>query len=278
MGDAIQLRVGDDEVHVLRAEPAETVRAVILAIDGARDRAALAEAIGDREVVDAVVDELERAGLLGPALDPGDELALHLAHRTTDPSAAARAIRQGRIAVSAPPASAAVACALLREHGIAAEALERGAPLGGEVVDAVVAVAERPDLARLDAIDEAAVRARVPCLFVDLTVGPFYVPGEGSCHRCFRRRLLENAAAWAELLAAQDLMLETGEPLEGPAVLSAHRHLAISMAVAEIVALLGRHRPLRTLNRAITVALDELRTWSEPVWRVPWCPRCGSAP
>ena len=30
-------------------------------------------------------------------------------------------------------------------------------------------------------------------------------------------------------------------------------------------------------SRAITVALEQVELWSEPVWRVPWCEGCASA-
>ena len=145
---------------------------------------------------------------------------------------------------------------------------------------ALACVWEAPDLSLCLEVNRAACERRVPCLFVDLshgrhaTVGPFFVPGEGACLACLRARLRETTAAFAELDAAERLMRETGEPLPAFGCLPAHRHLVCGLAAGEIVAFFTRHRPLRTLSRAITVALEQAETWSEPVHRVPWCEAC----
>jgi len=109
-------------------------------------------------------------------------------------------------------------------------------------------------------------------------LGPFYMPGEGACRNCFDLRLSENAPspqAVAELAAAREQMAQSQQAAPAFGTLAAYRHWAAALAAAEIVALLSGHRPLRTLNRIITLDLEELTTHDEPCWRVPWCPTCG---
>ena len=45
--------------------------------------------------------------------------------------------------------------------------------------------------------------------------------------------------------------------------------------MGELIARNLLHRPLRTLNRIITLDLEDLTTHDEPCWRVPWCQTCG---
>ncbi len=129
-------------------------------------------------------------------------------------------------------------------------------------------------------VNEAACREARPCLFVDLshgchaTIGPFYVPGESSCYDCYRQRWRQNTAALAEADAAWDAAHE--RPAVPHGTLPAFRYQAAGLAASEVFAFISRHRPLRTLNRAVTVDFEALRMWSEPVWRVPWCPSCGA--
>ena len=151
-----------------------------------------------------------------------------------------------------------------------------GLPEGDDVL---ISVTDAPDYKAHARINERAVRERKPCLFIDLshgqhaTVGPFYVPGEGACYECFRIRLRENTESYAELTAAEAHMLEHG-PLPGAGLLPAHRAWVLGLAATELLAFASRHRPLRTLNRVVTVAFEELRSFTEPAWRVPTCAVC----
>jgi bacteriocin biosynthesis cyclodehydratase domain-containing protein len=264
MDGAVQLRVGDEEVHVLRADDAERLQRLLARLDGARDRGAATAPLGaeDAHLLDDLVAQLGSLGLL--AEESG-----------VDPLAGAR------VSVIGDGPSAALLAAVLGEHGLSASVRNREQASAGDAPAALVCVCEAPDLALQLAINDAACAARIPCLFVDLshgrhaTVGPFYLPDDGACYRCFRARLRENTAAFAELRAAEEQMIATGRPLPETGTLPAHRHLVAGLAAAEIVALLTRERPLRTLNRAITVSLAQLEMWSEPAWRVPWCEACG---
>jgi bacteriocin biosynthesis cyclodehydratase domain-containing protein len=273
MDGAVQLRVGDEEVHVVRVD--DVPRLVRLLdrldrldrLDANRDRKPGAESapLGaeDAHLLDDLVAQLGSLGLL--AVDS-----------PADPAQGAR------VSVIGHGPSAALLAAVLVEHGLSASVREREQALTGDLAPAaLVCVCEAPDLALQLAINDAACAARTPCLFVDLshgrhaTIGPFYLPDDGACHRCFRARLRENTAAFAELRAAEEQMIGTGLPLPEAGCLPAHRHLVAGLAAAEIVAFFTRERPLRTLNRALTVALAQLEMWSEPVWRVPWCQACG---
>lgn len=267
MDGAVQLRVGDEEVHVLRTDAVERLTGLLTRLDGDRGRAAESPPLGaeDAHLLDDLVAQLDSLGLLAT-------------ERASDPAPAAR------VSVIGHAPSAELLAAILGEHGLAASVREREHATTGDPAPAVLAcVCEAPDLALQLAVNDAACAAKIPCLFVDLshglhaTVGPFYLPDDGACHRCFRARLRENTAAFAELLAAEEQMITTGRPLAKTGCLPAHRHLVAGLAAAEIVAFTTRERPLRTLNRALTVALSRAEMWSEPVWRVPWCQACGDA-
>lgn len=264
MDGAVQLRVGDEEVHVLRTDAPEHLIRLLAELDGGRERGAesAARSAEDAHLLDDLVAQLDGAGLLA--------------------AAPAEPMTATRVAVVGHAPSADLLASVLTEHGLSASVSERDqiTRKGGDPAT-LVCVCEAPDLALQLAINDAACAARTPCLFVDLshgrhaTVGPFYLPGDGACYRCFRSRLRENTAAFAELRAAEEQMLTTGRPLPKIGSLPAHRHLVSGLAAGEIVALVTRQRPLRTLNRAITVALEQAEMWSEPVWRVPWCEACG---
>lgn len=267
MDGAVQLRVGDEEVHVLRVDDVPRLERLLERLDATRKRDAESAPLGaeDAHLLDDLVAQLGSLGLLAAESPP--DLA---------PTA--------RVTVVGHAPSAALLASVLCEHGLSASVREREQATSGDLARApaaLVCVCEAPDLALQLAVNDAACAARTPCLFVDLshgrhaTVGPFYLPDDGACHRCFRARLRENTAAFAELRAAEEQMIKTGRPLPEAGCLPAHRHLVAGLAAAEIVAFLTRERPLRTLNRALTVALAQLEMWSEPVWRVPWCEACG---
>jgi bacteriocin biosynthesis cyclodehydratase domain-containing protein len=264
---AVQLRVGDEEVHVLRVDDVPRLQRLLERLDATRNREAESPPLGaeDAHLLDDLVAQLGSLGLLAPDSIPD-------------------LLQGARVTVIGHAPSAALLASVLVEHGLFAAVRERDQATSGDLdlaPAALVAVCEAPDLALQLAINDAACAARIPCLFVDLshglhaTVGPFYLPDDGACHRCFRSRLRENTAAFAELRAAEEQMIVTGRPLPEAGCSPAHRHLVAGLAAAEIVAFLTRERPLRTLNRAITVALAQLEMWSEPVWRVPWCEACG---
>lgn len=290
MDGGVELRMGDEEVHALRTDAPDRVRQALALLDGRRDReAALATlGAGQTHLLDELLGELARAGLLLPeGVTAGAGVAAYLSHSASEGHDPAAALRGARVSVVGHAASVDVVVAVLAEHELFASAISREeiANLAGEARPggALVCACEQPDLALLFEVNDAACRAEIPCLFLDLshgrhaTVGPFYVPGEGACYRCLRARLHENTAAYDELRAAERAMLESGSPLPAFGCLPAHRHVVAGLAAGEIVAFFARHRPLRTQGRAITVALEQVELWSEPVWRVPWCEGCGPA-
>ena len=265
MDGAVQLRVGDEEVRVLRVDDVPRLERLLARLDGTRASVAAPAPLGpeDAHLLDDLVAQLGSLGLL--AVDETANL-----------------VQAARVVVIGPAPGAALLAAVLREHGLSVSVRTREQATTDDLAPAaLVCICEAPDLALQLAINDAACAARTPCLFVDLshgrhaTVGPFYLPDDGACYRCFRSRLRENTAAFTELRAAEEQMIATGLPLPEAGCLPAHRHLVVGIAAAEIVALVTRERPLRTLNRALTVALFQLEMWSEPVWRVPWCEACG---
>jgi bacteriocin biosynthesis cyclodehydratase domain-containing protein len=266
MDGAVQLRLGDEEVHVLRTDAVEHLIRLLGALDGERIRGAESAPLSaeDAHLLDDLVAQLDALGLLAGAT----------------PSTLAR---PARVSVIGHAPGARLLAAVLGEHGLSASASEGlPQPTDDDAPAALVCFCEAPDLALQHAVNDAACAARTPCLFVDVshgrhaTIGPLYLPDDGACYRCFRSRLRENTAAFIELRAAEEQMLATGRPLAKLPCPPAHRHLVAGLAAAEIVALVTGQRPLRTLNRALTVALEQLEMWSEPVWRVPWCEACGA--
>lgn len=261
---SLQLRAGDETVHLLRSDrPELATRTLRRLTETALSEAALAEEIGDatfvRELLTTVDEWLVRQ----------ESTFDYLAHF---PGAS---LQNARILVCGHDPSAALVRASADEHTIVSYT-DFDEHRAGELV---VCVIERPDWGLQRDVNARAIAAGAACLFVDLshghhaTLGPLYLPGESACIACFRTRLLENSESPAELAAANQHMLEHGA-LPAFGLLPAHRQWVLGMALTEIVAFYTRHRPLRTRGRALTVSFEELRSWSEPVWRVPRCAAC----
>lgn len=283
MDGGVQFRAGDEEIHTLRAEPVAAALSVLALLDGRHSRADIRDRLGaeHHDLLDAVLDELTRNGLLAGENAPADDdlIGRYLAHF---PRAASPAdLRACRVGLLGAPAAVVVLNRILGEHGISVRIVADPADLDCAVT---ACIWERPDLHWVEQVNQAATQTGTACLFVDLshgrhaTIGPFYVPSEGSCYRCFRHRLHQNTAAPAELRAADEHMRRTSEPLPAYGVLPAFRHHVAGIAANEIVAWHTRHRGLRTLNRIITVDFEGLTQWHEPAWRIPACPDCGRAP
>ena len=280
MDAAIQLRAGDEAIHLLHTGDPELALRILALLDGRLDRAALLERVESvhgpfvGELLDALAEWLVDA-----EAQTGD--LAYLARFARPGAEAERILAASRIVVLGHSPSVELAERLCAEHGLAVASSETGEPSDLGPDDTLLCVSERPDLTLQLHANALAVRSGAACLFVDLshgrhaTVGPFYVPGESACIGCFRIRLRENAESHAELIAAERLMLETGEALPAYGTLPAHRHWVLGMAVAELVAHRTRHRPTRTASRALTVSFEEMRVWSEPVWRVDGCESCS---
>ncbi|MHC5114292.1 MAG: TOMM precursor leader peptide-binding protein [Planctomycetota bacterium] len=280
MPGAVQLRAGDQDIFVLRTDRPGELGALLESLDGTRERGGIMEDLPSeqRTEVGALLDQLRDGALLmdGPRRDL-DDVGRYLAHAVEQPADVVRCLREQRVALAGQGDALRILETILDEHGMVTGATPDRA-------DVLVCAWEQPDISLVQDVNRDACRRRVPCLFVDhshgrhATVGPFFVPGESACYACFRHRLHENTAAWRELIAAETTMERSGRPLSGWGVLPSHRHQVMGLAGAEIVAFFARHRPLRTLNRAVTLDLEGVRAWSEPVWRVPWCPVCGTDP
>jgi bacteriocin biosynthesis cyclodehydratase domain-containing protein len=297
MPQAVQLRAGDEEICVLDTDSPDLVAGILheLAEGRTREQIERGAVPGRGDLVDAVIEQLAlQRLLLNEPVREDDEIGVFLSHFQTHPDAAGYQstthVRRptGPIAVTGHAKSRELLMRALAEHGIQTYEPSDGwtAEGPGELgpAEAAVCIWERPDLALAAGVNAAACRARVACLFADLshgrhaTLGPFYVPGEGACYECFRQRWRENSAAPAEFDAAESTMLASGQPLTAYGTLPAFRYQVVGAACGELFAFLSRHRGLQTLNRAITIRLDGLKLWSEPVWQIPWCPACGDAP
>jgi bacteriocin biosynthesis cyclodehydratase domain-containing protein len=288
---AVQLRAGDEEIHLIETDAPEVVERLLEQLGRGLPRKAILEAVGTEhgQLLDAVVEQLAAQRLLShEPVDPEDEIGLYLSHFKGYALYPKIERPTGPVLVAGHAKCAAVLAGALEEHGIEARMTEEGGPLesvlAGGTFKAVVCIWEQPDLEMVLRVNAAVCRGRMPCLFVDLshgrhaTVGPFYIPGEGACYECFRERWRQNTAALEEFDAARSAMIEGKERLPAYGILPAFRYQVAGMACAELIAYLARHRALETLNRAATVDLEGLRAWAEPVWQIPWCPACGAQP
>ena len=289
MDDAVQLRAGDEEIHLIETDTPDVVERLLAQLSEGLGPEALRKTVGQEhaDLVDTLIDRLaaERL-LLNEPIDEDDEIARYLSHFAGYAPQPVVRRPAGPVAVTGHWASADLLGRALGEHGVE---IYRTAPAEppesddvNHGVEAIVCIWERPDLQMVLRVNAAACRRRTPCLFVDLshgrhaTLGPFYVPGEGACYHCFRQRWRQNTAAPAEFDAAESAMLDRQGPLPAYGILPAFRYQVVGMASGELFAFLSRHRPLRTLNRAATVDLEGLNVWTEPSWQIPWCPTCGA--
>jgi len=227
--------------------------------------------------------------LTAPTQGPEDEIARYLSHF---PSARSTGFSRNGDGIPAKAGTTSAVCIVgdaagtkllaqaIGEHGIDASCTHHAEPdecVGGQLT---VCAWEQLDAKLVSQVNEAACREGRPCLFVDLshgchaTIGPFYVPGESSCYECYRQRWRQNTAALAEADAAWDAARQ--RPAAPHGTLPAFRYQVAGVAAGEVFAFFSRHRPLRTLNRAVTVDFEALQMWSEPVWRIPWCQSCGA--
>jgi bacteriocin biosynthesis cyclodehydratase domain-containing protein len=289
MDDAVQLRAGDEEIHLIETDTPDVVEKLLAQLSEGLGPEALGKTAGREhaDLVDTLIDRLaaERL-LLNEPIDQDDEIARYLSHFMGYAPYPEVRRPTGPVWVTGHSAGVDLLAEALGEHGVEVYATAHAGPSEnddtGRHVEAIVCIWERPDLPMVLRVNAAACRRRTPCLFVDLshgrhaTLGPFYVPGEGACYHCFRQRWRQNTAAPAEFDAAESAMLDRQGPLPAYGTLPAFRYQVVGMACGELFAFLSRHRPLRTLNRAATVDLEGLRLWTEPSWQIPWCPTCGA--
>ncbi len=287
MATGVQLRAGDKEIYVIETDSPEVVERVLTLLAKGCDRRTLYDSVGEvnRDLTDEVIVQLVSVGvLLDQPIEPSDAVSRYLAHFVKDGACASRE-RFGSVAVVGLGECVQLLGQGIREHGIEVVTVDTDSLIehvDDSHFDAIVCIWEQPDLRRVLDVNAVACRRRLPCLFVDLshgqhmTVGPFYVPGEGACYQCFRQRWRENTAALEEFDAAETAMLDSGQPLPAYGILPAFRYVVVGLACAELFALLAEHRPLRTLNRAVTVDPDGMKLWAEPCWQIPWCPTCGN--
>ncbi len=287
MPEGVQLRAGDEEIYFLQSESPALVAEILNRLDGTTSTEGILADIGSQHagLLEAMLRELTTARLIWRDGGRADgEVDRYLSHFLGPEGAREAALRTHTVAVVGHDALVALMAQNLEAHRVGVNA----GPLPSDDddpalrgVDVVVCLWERPDLSSVDAMNRQVCQDKMPCLFVDLshgrhaTVGPFYVPREGACYACFRERLRQNAASFDQHVAAEEWMRKRRRPLPGYGILPTFRYQAVGLAGSEIVAYLTRYRGLRTLNRAITIDLERLTCWSEPVWRIPWCAVCG---
>ncbi len=282
MEDSIQLRAGDEEIYTIKVDCLNTASSILGHLDGTRNRSAILECVGNEyaDLFDAVLEVLTANRLL---VDAGgrDPIERYLSHFRTLRSD--HDLDSIRIAAFGAEESTRLLIQNLADHKIQTECFQTIRELDNlEEAEATLAVCtwEEMDLHWVYGINDAMCRRETPCLFADLshgkhaTIGPFYIPGEGSCYRCLRQRYRENTAAYDELIAAEAHMNQTKVPLPGYGILPTFRYQVVGLVGSEVVAFFTRHRPLRTLNRTITIDFEQMTQWSEPAWKTPQCQSC----
>lgn len=289
LDDAVQLRGGDEEIFVIQSERPDVVERVLRALLDGQTRECLGQVAGPEhaELLRELLAELEAQQLLrDQPLDERDEIARYLSHEVHSGSSLPVRRPTGSVGVIGQSPSADLLSRALGEHGLDVHRLEPDVSpqaVGLPGSDVRVCVWEQADLRRILDVNAAACQHRQPCLFVDLshgrhaTLGPFYLPGETACYACYRERWRQNTSSPAEFDAAHRMMVQGSTPLASYGLLPAFRYQVVGLACAELFAFLSKHRPLRTANRVATLDLEGLRIWSEPAWRIPWCPACGVA-
>jgi bacteriocin biosynthesis cyclodehydratase domain-containing protein len=288
MKDGVQLRAADEETWFVRTATPELALQLLTRLREPVTREALLAAAGPEHAafIDSILDQLRSQNLLvqSSAVADDGEIPRYLMHF---PQARGMAgLRSATVGILGDKSVTNLLARNLEEHGVRASAVTLGekAEGDGRPGDVIVCAWTRPDLASVMEANAFACSRRLPCLFLDLshgqhaTLGPFYIPGEGACYACFRDRLRQNSLSPAELIAAEAHMLDHHSPLPAYGAMPTFRYLAVGLTGAEIVAFFTRHRPLRTLNRIVTIDLEKLETGSEPAWRIPWCAACSVEP
>lgn len=278
----VQLRAGDESVFVLETRHPNALAAWLDSLRQPHDQAPESPSFS-RDYVTSLHGQLLGAGLLIDASVNDSPNSRYWVHWPRTLQGEPVRPPKGHVRIVSPDPFGAILANVLSDQGFTCHSTPALGDGDDERHDLAWVIAwESPHLSfALDA-NERAARHRVPCLFVDLshgrhaTVGPFYLPGEGSCYACFRRRWREGSASRAEHEAAEQAMLATRRPLPAFGCLPAFRHGAAAFAALELTALAVGHRSLNTLNRALTIDWEGLSTWLESAWRFPWCEVCGT--
>ncbi|GLW13004.1 hypothetical protein Misp01_81320 [Microtetraspora sp. NBRC 13810] len=145
--------------------------------------------------------------------------------------------------------------------------------------DVVVAALWRADHALCERADRLAHETRVPWLPVvldhlTLRVGPFVMPGDGPCFRCFERRAVQHDPHW-DTTPALRAGYERDRTLGPRGSLPQHARLAAGLAAGLLrQSAAGRPSP----GHLVTVALPTLAVSRHHVVAEHACPRCREAP
>lgn len=280
----VQLRWGDEAVHVLESSDRETLTRLLSMIDGQNTEASFIERALEpwRGLAKQLLVELKSANLLVYGAPPPNETIGCLEKYGVSGESFEQAILSTKVNLWGPASVCAKAKSMLLQHSVECGNYQE---ISADLFDCtlMVVVQKAPDLSAMLSMNQELIAKQIAALWVDLshgshaTIGPFYVPRQGACYQCMRTRLRENTASFEELSAAENHMLSSKRSLPAVALLPAWVDWATSVAVTEVVAFITKTRPLRTFNRAVTISFDSLEMWSEPVWQVPWC-ACSSHP
>ena len=285
MNDGVQLRAGDEEILVLDTAKPQIVETILRGLARGEGQAAIRARVGAgyRELVDDVLEQLAQEGLLAePSRGPDDDVTHYLSHFA---GVSTQGVRRpvGPVCILGHHAAASLLAEAISAHGIEVTtdvpcALNVEARITVSFPCASRNISTRRWCCR--STRRPATKARRACLLTCHTAATrrwdrFTCPAKALL-RLLPGALAADTAAFAEADAAWNAALNRCDAAVPHGTLPAFRYQVAGLAAAEVFAFLSRHRPLRTLNRAVTVDFEAMRTWTEPVWRIPWCPVCGA--
>jgi bacteriocin biosynthesis cyclodehydratase domain-containing protein len=294
--DRVQLRAGDERIVVLEGEfvrsalpallplmdGARTTSEIVMELDGSLEASAVRDAIG----------ALWERGLLEDGADWPDDLgaaeeatARYLTNFGLPASMVSEALRSTAILCVGDEGFAALVANEFTVHGFSRADVAGGgaAPVGDRLRETDLVVYAETAAGRFarEELNPACLETRTPWMHVSVApgnhgvLGPLFVPPHTCCYECYRGRVRMNTAAPDEL-AAVDRHVADGGELHAFGGLPAHQRLMADLAVLEALKHVLRYRSPRIYNRLVTVDFLDHRSWEEPVWKYPRCPRCGA--
>ncbi|GHD35313.1 hypothetical protein GCM10007147_41680 [Nocardiopsis kunsanensis] len=269
---------GGPERVVLRGRSAtRLVPAALDLLDGTRDTGALADELGvSEQSAAAVVALLRSKGIIedrytGPAPKAGDDVVEALSRRVDrtrvrssgEEAALALELTPVRITAGEDSLVGGDLAAALRRAGARDVAVSGPSDTRARAADTLVVTlgsGSEVDRALAEASREGRLALPLRCDGISLTVGPL-VRADLPCGRCATEAVGEALEA-----AGPEAGAGAGPRAEGPLLRAAE-----ALAVAQVVGVLTRSSPLRTVRRLLRVRLEG---WSESEVVAPARPGC----
>jgi bacteriocin biosynthesis cyclodehydratase domain-containing protein len=146
----------------------------------------------------------------------------------------------------------------------------------------VIAVTtDRPEFSVYEEMNRASLRHGIPWITcsplnsVEGAVGPFFVPFETCCYRCYDLRVKSNIAGYSEYIAFEAYALKRNGRVPEYGYLPAFPNVLGNLAALELVKHLTGFIPPETYGRVLSINFITLHTQIHEVLKLPRCPDCG---